>query len=366
MADYALTITLPFFNQMAMKKLLNNFSNLPFHVSLIGMVCSSLLLPGCFRPDVPVAPFQPDPSSQVMEISMASYDASIGDTRYNHQIYFTLSTGEQKTVDRLSWDLGFSASETGTAVILNGANFMQIALAEGKTFGDPWTTQELTSLVFRFDSATGSLDHTAIGEWAKSEENSTFVLDLGYDHNLSARGHRQLQILRADAQEFEIRYADLDGNNVRTAVIPKRSGHNFSFYSLVSEQMVEVEPPQDSWDLVFTYYAYRYPDGFPYWLTGALSNRHQVAVAEVPTSFATWDELTLADTASLTFSPNIDEIGFDWKSYVFGPPARYVTHQEKCYVVRDTKGYFYRLRFLDFYNDQGWKGFPQIEYSLLP
>ena len=57
-----------------------------------------------------------------------------------------------------------------------------------------------------------------------------------------------------------------------------------------------------------------------------------------------------------------DEIGFDWKEYLFGPPARYVTYSDRTFLVRDVEGYYYKLRFLDFYNDQGIRGFPTMEY----
>jgi hypothetical protein len=35
------------------------------------------------------------------------------------------------------------------------------------------------------------------------------------------------------------------------------------------------------------------------------------------------------------------------------------------YIIIDTEGFFYKLRFVSYYNDQGEKGFPVIEHLRL-
>ena len=35
------------------------------------------------------------------------------------------------------------------------------------------------------------------------------------------------------------------------------------------------------------------------------------------------------------------------------------------YVIRDRDGFFYKLRFIDFNNDMGEKGYPKFEYVRL-
>lgn len=320
-------------------------------------------LSGCFRPDVPLSPFQAGGESVIQQIDMAVYDPTIDDTRYMNQVFIDLGTQTITTVDRSSWDLGFETD--GNHLILNSANYMQVAYSDSKTFGEAWTAAEKSQLAFAFDSSTGAMNHSAIGDWWEHPDR-VYLIDRGLDNQLRLRGFQQLQFLSADEGQVNIRLAAEDGSNQRELSIQKNPGHNFSFLSLETDQLVEVEPFQQDWDLVFTYYSYRYPDGIPYWLTGALLNRFEVMAALVEDNTLNWENLTLSDTAQVVFSGEIDKIGFDWKEYLFGPPARFVTYSEKIYLLRDTEGYYYKLRFLDFYNDEGLKGFPQLEFTLLP
>lgn len=335
--------------------------NIPYSGYLA--VAMTVLLSGCFRPDVPLEPFQSTGEATVRQIEMAVFDPSINDTRYVNQVFLDLGTETIRTIDRTSWDLGFEVG--GNHIILNSANFMQAAYSDEKTFGEAWTESEKSQLAFVFDSSIGSPESTAIGAWWEHPER-VFLVDRGLDNALSQRGYQQLQVISSGEDEVRIRLANEDGSNQRQVSISKRVGYNFSFLSLENDETVLVEPFREDWDLVFGYYSYRYPDGIAYWLTGALLNRYEVAAAFVEESSLTWESLTLQDTARVAFSREIDEIGFDWKAYLFGPPARYVTYSEKMYLLRDTEGYYYKLRFLDFYNEDGLKGFPQLEFALLP
>ena len=107
-----------------------------------------------------------------------------------------------------------------------------------------------------------------------------------------------------------------------------------------------VEPPKRDWDLVLTYYSYRFPDGMPYLVTGTLTNRYRVLSAEADSRFS-FESFSLEDTASLVLSDHIDEIGYDWKEYLFDPPG-FVVDAQRLFVVRDTEGYYYKVRFTGF------------------
>lgn len=328
-----------------------------FSVSLLAVSLTS-----CFRPDVPQEAFVPNGESTVRQIEMAMYDPAIDDTRYTNQVFIDLGTETITSVDRSSWDLGFETE--GDHVILNSANYMQVAYSDEKSFGEAWTESDKEQLVFGFDSATGNLEYTAIGNWWE-HPGRVFLIDRGFDNETNPRGFQQLQIMAGGENDFTIRLANENGTNQREVHITKSIGHNFAFLSLKNDKIVSVEPFQEDWDLVFGYYSYRYPDGFPYWLTGALHNRFKVTTGFVESDSVIWDSLTLQDTLQVNFRNDIDEIGFDWKAYQFGPPARYVTFSEQLYLLKDTEGYYYKLRFLDFYNEDGLKGFPQVEFALL-
>ncbi|MDX2249011.1 MAG: HmuY family protein [Bacteroidia bacterium] len=326
-----------------------------------------LILSGCFREDIPVSPYKPSEEVKTATIPLSAYDEKLGAVTPQNQVFFQLSTGQQHIVARESWDLGFETSADGGHIILNSSNYMQVADAGTTDFDRVWTASDMKNYTFVFDSAIGDLNHTAVGDWYNQEtgegKKNVFLIDRGYDGSQEIRGYKKIVFDKLESDTYYFHYAELDGSNPQSVSIEKDAAYNFSFFSLETNSRVQVEPPKTDWDLCFSYYSYRYPDGFPYWLTGALSNRYAVKTAEVNDSTRVFESITLSDTAQFEFTPHIDEIGFDWKQYLFGPPARYVVYSDRIFLVRDTRGYYYKLRFTDFYDDKGERGFPVFEYG---
>lgn len=59
-------------------------------------------------------------------------------------------------------------------------------------------------------------------------------------------------------------------------------------------------------------------------------------------------------------------IGFEWKSINLSAPLlHYNVKSYLTYILKDQHGYYWKLRFLDFYNAQGEKGYPKLEYQQL-
>ena len=50
-------------------------------------------------------------------------------------------------------------------------------------------------------------------------------------------------------------------------------------------------------------------------------------------------------------------------SHAFGAAGNYTVNSNITYIVKDTDGNYYKLRFLDFYNNKGDKGYPKFEFS---
>lgn len=329
----------------------------------------SLTLSSCFREESPLPEYIPSGEIRTATIPLSEFDDKLGAVTFTNQVFFQLSSGDQYTVRRDIWDLGFECSEDGYHIILNSANYMQIANAGTDDFSTTWTEADMKNYTFAFDSATGHLTHTAIGDWTEpgtgKNTHQVFLLDRGYDGSQEARGFKKILFEKLDGNTFHFTYANLDGTNEHAATITKDPDYNFVFFSLETHEQVQVQPPKTDWDICFSYYSYRYPDGVPYWLTGALTNRFQVRAAEFPDRDTPFENITLGDTSKISLSPYIDEIGFDWKEYLFGPPAQYVVYSDRSFLVKDIRGYFYKLRFTDFYNEEGERGFPEFEYQKL-
>ena len=119
------------------------------------------------------------------------------------------------------------------------------------------------------------------------------------------------------------------------------------------------------WDIVFTTYKESIADVtgifYNYVIRGVLINTHKVEVAQLDNSdFAT---ITLSDAATAKFTKKQHEIGYDWKQYDQSSD-QYAMVPKRVYLIK-TDGVVYKMKFVDFYNDQGKKGYPKLAWELL-
>ena len=150
----------------------------------------------------------------------------------------------------------------------------------------------------------------------------------------------------------------LDGSDLRSVTVPKDASRTFTSYSFASG-VVAIEPPAGSWDVVFTQYTHQFYEPFlPYIVTGVLVDRGRARIARV--DHAEFTSVTLADTLTHPFTLRRDAIGYDWKTYSF-ETSSYTIDATIVYIIEDGEGYFHKLHFLDFYNDQGVAGYPLFE-----
>ncbi len=100
----------------------------------------------------------------------------------------------------------------------------------------------------------------------------------------------------------------------------------------------------------------------PYQVTGVLLNPNNVtAYKETVVKF---EDITYDHVASKTFSNAENFIGYDWKTYDFNTSG-YVVNSKITFVIKNTQGIYYKLRFIDFYDDFGVKGTPKFELQRL-
>ena len=128
-----------------------------------------------------------------------------------------------------------------------------------------------------------------------------------------------------------------------------------------------LEPPKNSWDIVFTrardtIYAANVNASIPYFVTAILLNSYNTEAAPDSTSdFAT---IELGQALAMSYTRERPIIGYDWKIYNF-TTGRYEVNRRKNYILHNRNDHYYKLRFLDFYNSSGQKGAPIFEYQRL-
>lgn len=313
-------------------------------VLLIGVLFFS-----CERDEIPVAPH--DPGDVITQRFSMEPD-------YRYQLFYDLGTNAMVSSNlKVDWDLGFESAPEGFHVILNTAKLMYAA----QVVATDWSViKDTAGLNFRWDMPSGNFDSTAIGDWRTHQD--VYVIDRGFDPEGKHQGFKKVLIKDVNETAYEVQVANLDNTNEITYTVPKAFAYNFTFLSL-EDGVAEVQPPKTDWDLSFTQYTHVFTDPVStYLVTGVLANRDGVEIAAVFDK--DFGAITIEDIKLYQFSNAIDAIGYDWKWYSFDSGS-FLILSEQNYIVKTTEGRYFKLHFIDFYDDEGVKGNPTFELQEL-
>lgn len=335
-------------------------------IVITSLLLCLFILTSCFKEDERIIPYdRGDKSTATIEMTQ----------NYRYQLYFNLNSGQVISVnDKKDFDLMFDTRPDEGHILLNTANFT-MATRTGK-----YNFSEVTSaagLTMSFDPSTGSYDSTAIGDWYQIAGNDTiytsevYVINRGVDELGNALGYRKIIFDSLVNQTYYFRYENLNGTNPVSAAVVKTPENNFAYYSFSNEQgQVYPEPPKNQYDLLFTQYTTmlftNIGERYPYLVTGVLMNRFSTTCAADST--LVFDSISLEDVIELDFTNQLDKIGYDWKDVVGDVESGIVFYEVKPeinYLIKDQQGFYFKMRFIGFYNQNGEKGYPVIEFQKL-
>lgn len=312
-----------------------------------------LMLVSCLPEDEKVSPFN---RGDLTEFSLNL------STDYRSQAFFDLSssslTGEMLKTE---WDLAFSSIEGEKHVFLNTGRLMKAA-ATGRT--DFETIQSTDNLDFGWDDSKGNPESGVFYGW-DNDPQQVYVLDMGYNPGGVPLGFKKIQFLSANDNAYEIRFANLDNSDEQQLSVTREENRTRVRVSLSNGGSILLsEPAIEDWDLLFSSYTETLFDGndsIAYLVTGVLINPAGTEVSVDTTSFAA---LTATSLANRNWTQNRDAIGFDWKYFDFGAGS-FLIVPNLNYLIKDIEGFYYKLRFTDFYDDSGNKGNPKFEFQRL-
>ena len=306
---------------------------------------------GCIKEELPIQPHQQGGVS-VNQVDMGP--------DYEQQIFYNLNdTSVISTNLRTDWDLGFECSINGWHIILNNSLGGKIANTNDTSFSA--ITGLIGSEDWKVDSPNGNLDSTAIEDYRTN--NEVYILDRGYDIQGNSIGYKKLKLLYFNNQQnYEIRIANLDGSEDTTLILNKDTTLNFMALSLNTSALVTIEPNKETWDLLFTKYLEVFTGFGPYGVTGVIINRNNTEVAI--DTINDFNEISYELIQQYNFNSGLNSIGYDWKEYDFNSSS-YILDVTKNYIIRNQFGIYFKLRFIDFYDDIGEKGAPKFELQKL-
>jgi hypothetical protein len=303
---------------------------------------------------------QETPIIQHTNGNITSMQIDIG-SNYSQQVYYSLSDNIIITEnEKEDWDLGFESSSLGWNIIINSSTFSQIAELSND-FSD---TIEANNLNWSWDRAEGINDGTAIGDYR--DKNNFYVLDRGFNLNGSSRGYKKFMIDSVNNNSYFIRFANLDNTNLQNLTINKDNSYNFQHLTFKTNETIIIEPKKEEWDLLFTQYTHLFLDNLEtpaYLVTGVLTNyMNNILVATDTINRFIDINLNMIDEYNFTNKQN--NIGYNWKLFNFNSQS-YTVNSEKTYIILDIDGRYFKLHFIDFYNENGEKGYPKFEVQEL-
>lgn len=291
---------------------------------------------------------------------------------YDNQLFYSLFDTQFVSTNTFDeWQLGFYAQNDDYHIRLNSAAFMS-AFPTGETNFNAVTSIS-ESYISRIDHPSGDRNQLAINVNFSTNVNDTlfstgevFIIDMGNDMLANQFGFKKIQFTKVYQNNYYIRYANLDGSDEKTTFITKNPSLNYVAYSLKTHEIVQIEPDRNTWDILFSRFTEILDAG------GGININYSVTGAYINTAFVTayldsinkFEDININNVEPQRLSNRLNVIGHDWKVFdidanVFG------IYNNKTYIIKDRNGFFYKLRFLSFYNQSGIKGYPGFEFELL-
>lgn len=319
---------------------------------LMSILFTATLLSSCLKEELPIQKPQPG-DVETAQVSMSA--------DYTYQVFFDLNSGEEVSKNfKTDWDLGFECSDNGSHIILNSSKLM---FAADTKDSDPTLSDTSGNYSWKSDVASGNLDSSALINW---QSGNLFIINRGYNSKGKHQGFYKLIVHSFDNESFEISFAELSEDKLQSVTINKNNALNFVQFSFEDGgKLVPIEPDKSTWDLCFTQYTESLFDGelyIPYLVTGVITNRNQTLCAFIDN--LPFDQINYEKALELDLSDKINVIGYGWKEYDFDL-GLYAIDSDKVYIVRNRSGIYYKLRFIDFYDNSGERGSPLFEYQRL-
>ena len=310
---------------------------------------------------------------------------TIGGPNEPNQVYVDLSSNKETVVRRDVWDLGFYGGEE-FRVTINGSLYMAVSALTNTDINsvNSLSVATLQPLVavgtfdpenkVYVDGPNGNILETAISEISEDDfKNPVYLLNLGVEIGTTqpntgsvaiageSRGWKKIRILR-DGNGYILQYADLDATTYNEISISKDADFNFSFFSFKTNKIVNVEPPKLQWDISFTVFTNIIAQAGSYGFSDfSLHNRKGgVTSYSLVDNTISYKNFTAINVNETLFQESQIVIGSSWRN-VFDRTV----NSNIYYVLKDANNNYFKIRFLDLTNENGERGFPRFEYTLL-
>lgn len=316
--------------------------------SVYWVICAVFALSSCLQKELPVDP--------IPKGNLTTGQVEMGST-YGQQVWFDLD--ENKVVqieDKYAYSFVFSGSDLCPR--LNTAIGISVALVSEGHLGEE---VEYSALTYTTDISTLEQDSLALRQVV--EGNKLYAVNLGFDPLGRPLGYAQMLLERKTNLHWKLKvYLPSEETEQEYEIHLADASDQIGFDITNGERVVL--PALTDYDVLFTTYTnvFYEPEFMFYQVSGVLINPHRTLAYQ--TSDVDFTTYSISDVQVDLFSDWADVIGYDWKYYDYNSGI-YVVDPSQIYTLQSRLGYWYKLRFVDFYNNAGVKGYPTFEFQRL-
>jgi len=290
-------------------------------------------------------------SSVAQDIVYDEITMSPGNT---DMVFYDMENGTVSSVLQSSWDIAFEVTPMGSTIRINGGSGCELMLYGGI---ETWDNID-ASIIETLPKLYNDQSNWGLGAYSQGGDG---VFDIGWGlYNivthivtgtkvfilkLSDGTLKKTKITSLEAGEFKYVYANIDGSDSQeiSVVQSDYTDKNFVYFDFESEMLMDVEPVNTSWSLVFLKYITDLGGGFYYPVTGCLANKN-VMSQQLEGLF---DPFYDGEFNSMLNTDLANTIGYDWKDYDMNLGA-YNLAADRCYFVSEVNAPTWRVVFTAF------------------
>ncbi len=287
-------------------------------------------------------------------------------TSYSLQSYANLEAGTERQVSNNAWDIAFTVTPDDAGIWINesvgsAAGLMPIGLyytlsGDFSETPDPGVFTQFPLMNIERTWAYGAFNEIRSPQdpddygWGYFDSGNQEIVGINvFVVRLRDDSFLKIQIQSLSGGVYTFRYANLDGSNEITRTIAKADhpGKLMAYYSFATNDVVDIEPA-GGFDLLFCRYTSLLEDPgggdpVPYLVTGILSGPD----VEVAQADGIDPATVMYEDYQGDLSPDLEMIGYDWKSFDLGALA-WVLVDDRVYFVKTASGRVWKIFFTAF------------------
>lgn len=280
---------------------------------------------------------------------------------YSIQVYYSFTNGIVKSDRYDIWDIAFEVDPQKNEIWMNGGENVLIFPSGQSNFN--YTLPSILNNQWLYDPPTFEYGKSALGVISSGNHlNELMFVRIG------AKDYK-LKILEVTPDHYLIEAGIKEAASGTLFTIPKDQNYNYAYYSFTNG-IVQPEPKNTEWDMVFTRYRTVFPgldvDGgdLPYLVNGIFINTANTLGASDSTREYEFANFSMEEAASYELTNRREVIGYNWKLVNINT-AEYTILPKRMFLLKDQFQKLWKFHFVSFYDENGMRGKPRFEFERL-